>query len=265
MQLHAFLESLEKNAIHLGKIFVLCRSSNDAYMKNYQKVFNQFREVIPVFQEEKSAFKDFKDITLKTVFQEESSSSSYICFAVDDIIIQKKIDFLEIENLLGESSAYGFFLRLGSNITYCYMENFLSGVPEDLRVFQSNSYIFSFSKAKGDWCYPNNLDMTVYRKKDIIGPFFSLDYKNPNDLENKWSRVLPPCAYGLCYKESKIVNIPLNLVNLSSNRNMNTLDSEKLNKLYTEGLKLDIQPLEKFPTKAPHVEVNPVFKKNEHQ
>jgi hypothetical protein len=200
---------------------------------------------------------DFKPLTLQAVFQ---SPSDYIIFAVDDIVVTDFIRFADDIALLEQCNAYGFYYRLGSNLSYCYTMNEPQAVPPLTQV-TNHVYSWVFRQGQHDWGYPNTVDMTLYRKQDIRSFFESGRYNTPNTLESRWATQ----AYtvmnriGLCYDHSKIVNLPLNRVqNDFPNRAME-ISPKDLQGLFAQGLKMDIRPLFQIRNKSAHMEYEPTF------
>jgi hypothetical protein len=121
---------------------------------------------------------------------------------------------------------------------------------------------WTLGRATYDWGYPNTVDMTIYRKDDVVKDFNSFAFTNPNTLEGYWSMFGGKVAQrkGLCYHETKMVNLPLNRVqNTYHNRNMNSFTPEELLEVFNKGLKMDIQPLFQVNNVSPHMEYTPTF------
>ena len=165
---------------------------------------------------------------------------------------------------LEKANAYGFYLKLGTNLDYCYTENQPQAVPPHQSLYE-NIYSWEFEVGERDWHYPNTVDMTLYRKKDLLDLFHALKYTNPNLLEGKWAAWWvqhgAPSNIGLFYKNSKIINIPLNKVQTVDilNRDMNLYTPEELLELFENGYKIDITPLYHMQNKAVHTEYEPTF------
>ena len=256
MQLYACLESLSRYFSGYRQIHVLCRADLSSYRKAYQEVAKAFPHVQFIFQSHE-AKKDFKKLLLKQI---SSSFSSYLLFAVDD---QMAIDFVDLQKCVAkmeETGAYGFYLRLGKEIDYCYQAHQEQKVPKSL-VLNGGIYAWSLEQKEGsDWDFPNNLDMTIYRKKDLEGFFRELEYKTPNSLEFSWSKKkIAKDAIGLYFESAKVVNIPLNLVGRTGNPHMGLHSVEELLVKFQEGYKMDIDPLYQIEHRSAHIEYFPRF------
>jgi len=256
IQLYALLESVETYIEGLEEIHVVYRSTDDKYEDAYQEVKHDFPYVI-FHKQGKNPRQDFKPLTLKASFE---SPSQYILFAVDDIIVKDYIDIEKDIELLKSTEAYGVYFRLGLNLDRCYALNRSQKTPPVKPVID-DVYLWNFSSGQCDWNYPNTVDMTLYKKDDIKQAFIRMGYNAPNSLEARWStkrnREKP---FGLCYEETKIVNLPLNRVqNTHKNRNMNALSAKELLEIFNNGLKIDIALLFKVKNRAAHMDYVPEF------
>ena len=162
MQLSCLLRSMNAHMTGLGQVTVVYRSSDTHFEEGYTKIKENFPNVVYYKQGHKPRA-DFVPLTKKATFE---SPNSHIIFAVDDIIVTRSIDLEECTELLEKTGAYGFYLRLGKNINYCYMQNLQTPMPSCKEV-SNEVFQWNFGQAKGDWAYPNSVDFVVYKKKDI--------------------------------------------------------------------------------------------------
>jgi len=252
MQLHCFLESLFAYVKNLGTITVLARADNQGYADAYEEVQKIFPSVVFVEQSKTSPQEDFKKLTLQIV---EAGKYDHIIFAVDDIIVKDFCDLNDCIDALEKTHAYGFYLRLGMNITHCYMANKSHNVPS-LIPFGNQMLAWSFKDGAYDWRYPNSVDMTLYKKETIIEALQQLVYSNPSNLEGNW--FIPEFVdyekVGNCYQSSKIINIPLNVVQTERNNTNMHCETSYLLDLFNDGLKIDYKPFHAMPNRAPHGE-----------
>jgi len=257
MQLYALLESIEKYIAGLQEIHVIYRSEEE-YKRSYEIVKNRFAK-ITYHQQGINPAKDFKRLVLQSTFE---SPSEYILFAVDDIIVKDYVDLSSNIKILEQTKAYGFFLRLGLHLTKCYMRRKEQRVPIISHV-EDDIYLWTLRDGEYDWGYPNTVDMTLYKKKQIEQDLRDMNYKAPNSLESQWSYRAHKVANltGLCHKETKIVNLPLNLVQNEcyKNRHMNIFTTKQLLDKFARGLKIDIALLFKIKNNAAHINYEPKF------
>ena len=113
-------------------------------------------------------------------------------FGVDDIIVKNPVDLTYCTELMETTGAFGFYLRLGRNITECYTHGTVTGLPP-LYEIAPDVYTWQFVAARGkssEWNYMGTFDMTLYRKADIKHVFTSLDYSVPNVLARLHGKIL---------------------------------------------------------------------------
>ncbi len=259
LQLWAFLESVEEFVKGLHKVSIIYRSSTPAFDSTYAELKRKFNTAIFLQQSTQAPPEDFKELTLKAL---TSSHAGYVLFAVDDIIVKDIIDVDACRSILEKTHAYGVYLRLGLNVSECYMQRSYQGIPPYVYL-GGEFYAWKFSSGKGDWHYPHTLDMTLYRTRDIIGYFTKLDYTSPNTLESIWAEYADMSRIGICCKSSKVINIPLNRVqhDFVHNRHMDMWSPEQLLVKFDQGFVIDRAPLYAINNTSAHMCYKPSFKR----
>lgn len=258
LQLYALLESLEQYVTDINSITTIYRTSNNRYKDAFHQVELQFPQTQFLHQQ---SIHDFKTFTIQSI---ENTSSKYVIFAVDDNIVKDFTSLSECISLLEQTNAYGFYLKMGIHLDYCYTENCPQKLPP-LKYINKNIFSWKFELGEKDWGYPNTIDMTLYRKNDVLSILKSLNYTNPNLLEGNWAAWAAinktPSPLGLFYENSKIINIPLNKVQTVHifNRDMNLYTPQELLEKFEAGLKMDTSPLHQLQNKAVHTEYEPIF------
>ncbi len=255
MQLYAYLESIKKYITGSVNPYVLYRASNDAFDGAYLVVKKSFSQVKFFKQIVNKQNNNFKELVLDISFKK--SKSPYIMYGVDDIIMTDYVDLKDCVKVLEESKAYAFYLRLGKNITQCYTQQ--HNTDHALPTFKSinhNFLLWQFSQGVFEWAYPHSLDMTIYRKLDINETIKTLRFTNPNQFEGYWGQKVDVSKFGICYQKSKLVNLPINIVqNNQDGAQMGIFDKHEMLTMFDCGLRIDIQPLHDIKNKAPHMEV----------
>ena len=248
MQLYALLESLEHYVTGIGQTYVIYRADGNDYQEGYQQVMARFGNAL--FMPQDNPPHDFKKLTLEAFCK---TNNDYVLFGVDDDVVKDFIDLQECVELLENYSAYGFYLRLGKNLSYCYSRLESQKLPNF--IFEEDGLCaWIFAQEECDWNYPNNLDMTVYRKKDLVGLLSHLDYNNPNVLEYRLAFAADMQQVGLCYQTTKIVNFPINIVQTFTHNNcLNSHSVQELLALFMDGKKIDIHALYQLRNSAAHV------------
>src|SRR5579872_5804364 len=174
LQLYALLESVQTCIKGIEQAHVIYRVSNMHYMEGYQEVNNTFPTII-FHKQGNNPEKDFKQLTLKAAFE---SPSEYIMFAVDDIVVKDYVDLAECVAILEKSQAYGFYLRLGMNLTCSYPASQVQKQPP-FKQINDKVVSWQFNQGEINWGYPNTVDMTIYRKKDIRSDLMQMNYSGP--------------------------------------------------------------------------------------
>lgn len=259
MQLYSCLESLDKYVSGINHTRVIYRCSNDEYKENYALVKEKFPAVEFILESEKPKM-DFQSLVLKSIFSFGRRSSDHVLFAVDDNIVKDYVNLTECIAAMEDTQAYGFYLKMGNHVDYCYSEDSYQGVPK-LNPIVGNIFAWQFSQGNADWDYPNTVDMTIYRKKDLQNIFEEITFKSPNQLEAKWATYANHAEVGLCYNTSKIINTPLNMVNEheTANRHAGIATAEDLLAKFKDGLKINITPLHQIENHSVHIEYTPEF------
>lgn len=259
LQLYAFFDSLAQHAKGFHKITVLCHAKTEQIARAYEQVRQAFPVFEFVYQSRENPRRDFKPLLCSLV---DRSHAKYIIFAVDDIIVTDSFDVQECAKSLEKTKAYGFYLRLGKDISGCFTEHRETGLPHLYPVEGGVGVLWQFNTGQGDWRYPNTVDMTLYPKGMVAQVCHQLNYHSPNTFEGTWAGHANMQAYGLCFETSKMINIPLNLVQTDwKNPITNTFTAEQLLELFEKGYKMNVAALHKFPHKAPHVAAVPTFVK----
>ena len=256
LQLELLLNSMERFMVGTGQVSVVYRASAQSYKKAYEQLHTSFPSIHFVAQGAHPK-KDFKPLTEQCAF---STPHEYILFAVDDNVVKEPVDLGACIDLLEKYHAYGFYLRMGTHLTECYTMSCKQPLPS-LQEREAGLYSWCFAQGYADWNYPNNVDMTLYRKRDIKPMVTSLTYENPNTLELQWaSNPTSRTKFGLCFARSKMVNLPLNKVQDSwDNRNEHLLQPEEQLAKFDEGLAIDLEPLCGIMNKSAHMGYVPTF------
>lgn len=257
MQLYALLESIDHYVSGFNETHIVYRSDSEQFDCGYEQVLDAF-PLVHAHKQGANPVQDFKPLTMMATF---GSPSSYVLFAVDDIIVKDHVDLSECIDALEKTNGYGFYLRLGKNLNYCYSMNARQPLPQ-FQELDHGICAWEIKNGVYDWKYPNTVDMTLYKKEEIYHDFRTMSFFQPNKLEASWAARGPRIfhRYGLCYQTTKMVNLPLNRVqNFWLNRTMNSYSPEELLDIFLSGKKIDIYDLHQVDNKAAHMEYEPIF------
>ena len=257
-QLNLLLDSIKSNSgLLFNKINILYKADNSEYNDGYLKVISDYNNVN--FLKEI----DFRRDLIKLIDDNIEATT----FMVDDAVIfkqvlAKKIDIIKpvVEDKII------FSLRLGENCNYSH--------PADLQYTlgeheKNGEYItFDYTKQQaGDFKYPLSTDGHIYNTNLLKDLLIEIPFVNPNTLEANLQRFVLTNAIPKtmkCFIESKLVSIPVNLVN-DTFKNRHGLEfkiSEKeLNDKYLVGEKIDLKAINFSGINGPHKELKYEFKK----
>ncbi len=267
LQLEALLESINENVTGINAIKVIYKASSASFDKAFEELKIRYRSV-HFINEKKQKGMNFKKITLQVL---EKSTADYVVFGVDDNLVTSPINLSKAIDDLETTKAFGVFFRMGLNIHYCVPEQNnkyyetppLIQLDEDTYAWQFGTGVdnYRYSYCSGDWRYPTSVDMSLYRKKEILKELSAIQFNNPNTLEGNWSCTIPKKMrkIGICFKTSKCINVPLNSVKDGVPLpNMNVTTQELLQK-FNQGFKLDWKSLTTKTFDSVHVMHAPTY------
>jgi hypothetical protein len=174
-------------------------------------------------------------------------------FGVDDDIFKEEFSFScpEVE-ALRDGNVSCVSLRMHPKISYCYTEDRPTPPPIFIN---TKPYTWVWRGLLGDWAYPMSIDFTIFRTGDIIDKCNRIPYSNPNTFEG-WlaaGSILNPMM--VCFKKSKIFNIPINKVQTVNGNRFGGISAEYLNTKFLEGYSIDLEPLKGFDNISTHQEI----------
>lgn len=260
LQLQALLESVELHIKGVHEVAVLCASSSTQFTNAYHTLARKFPDVHWVYQDPTQQRADFNSLLRNIV---SHMSSSYIMFAVDDIIVIDAVDITECIDILQHTQAYGCYLRLGKDTNYCYAYQSPMRIPA-LQHVNREFYSWHIHGADKCWGYAHTVDMTLYPRRTVEEAVHMFGYSSPNLFESYWSsKQIPAAAMGICYTTSRIINIPLNLVqkDFIHNNCAHRYSVGDLLNLFLQEWRIDVEALYKLPHNSPHVDIDIPLKK----
>lgn len=257
LQLYALLESVNIYFKGVETITVIYRTSSDEFDYAYRCIHDSFPSV-KFLKQGAQPRQDFKPLTMQAL---QNSPCEYVIFAVDDNIVKDHVNLSYCIDMLNQTNAYGFYLRLGFNTSFCYTMNQPQAIPEHSQI-QDDIFSWQFKNGTCDWGYPHTVDLTLFKKDDIVPTLASLEFYSPNVLESYWSQKAESimARTGLFFAESKVVNLPLNIVQQDwHNLNQQELLPAQQLELFFAGKKIDLSPLFKIANQSPHMEYCPTL------
>lgn len=253
LQLHALLASYLEKVVAPAPAYVLFQTSSQSHKKAYE-------DLIKIFSKQNISFiKQNNRISFRTDLIELLSSiqSEKIIFLVDDIIFIENLDLNDFTKF--NTDTFVPSLRMGMHLKRCYtlqqeqpLPEWISGLikDEDKVCWKWESGIF-------DWGYPLSVDGHIYSTQEMVSISKLISFNAPNSFEDglqKFTKLFLP-RFGVCYRKSKIINIPWNMVqqehpNLHGNINQNYLLEQ-----WQKGYQLDYKKLYGYVNESVHQEL----------
>lgn len=261
-QLNLLITSIFKNAISMfDKIYIIYKA-DEGYIDGYNKLIeaysieNYFTTNIVFHQEN-----NFRHDLIRLI----DDNYDFTTFLVDDVVIYNKIEKSK-EDILKviKDDVCCFSLRLGYNCVYSHPANLYYTIKENIN---NNGivYVSHNKQIPGDFGYPLSTDGHIFKTTMIKNLLIETPFNNPNTLEanlQKHLPVVPPMM--LFLEESKVVSIPVNLVN-DTYKNRHGVEfyfSEKdLNDRFLNNEIIDFDAMDFTKINGPHKEIKYEFKK----
>lgn len=241
-QLDLFLRSMKRffpEFYRYQDISILYTFSNEGFGSGYVKTIT----LNPEFRYVYETPGNFKIDTLNLI----NPDKNFTMFFVDDNVFKNKFTLMseEVKEFAIRDDIACVSLRLCPRITYCYTMNIPMQVPNFVDPVRR---IWRWRDAcPGDWSYPMSLDGHLFKTDDVLSLFMILDYQNPNTMEAAMSLKPLPMPFMICFKDSKIFNVPANKVqNVNNNRHGNT-PAQDINERFIKGGRLSLDKLIENP------------------
>ncbi len=144
----------------------------------------EMEQAYGTLQQEHPTVHWLREQTFKSDLLRLLEDSLHILFLVDDNVFVRPFSLLACVKILDDSPyILGVSLRLGCNTRYCYPLD----RPQELPNFKSldgGMLTFDWTLGDGDFGYPLELSSSLYRTEDLLPWLRSLEYHNPNALED---------------------------------------------------------------------------------
>lgn len=261
LQLHALLGSYYDQVKRPQKIYVIYDASNVEHKEAYIDVQAIYRDKELVFLPQKSK-NSFRNDLLGLVC---NLSANYLFFLVDDIIF---IEPVELDSLTAFNPIqYIGSLRMGLNLNYCYPAQKKQKLPIIIEEVFGQEDFFSWCWVDGelDWNYPLSVDGHLFSFHEVKAMLSLSDFKAPNSLESALQqfKFLFLNRKGVAYKKSRIVNIPINKVQLENNNIYGSIHQDVLLQLWNDGMQIDYKSLYGANNISAHEELTITFIKRD--
>ena len=250
VQLNALLESYKKFVKNPATLYIIYNYSSESFKKAYDEVFDDYDDLI----EEK--VRDDKGFKATLVGVLKSIKSQKIFFLVDDILFKNYLNLDECNKF--PTYEYVISLRHGNHLDYCYTQKKKQKLPKFFNIEEGEYLFWNWNKAQLDWSYPLSVDGHIFDKEEFLIMIECQNYKAPNTLEEmlqKFNKIYLK-RKGVCWKNSRIFNIPCNLVQTEAYNHHGDFHQDDLLKKWNEGKKIDIVSFEGIRNNGVHQEVS---------
>jgi hypothetical protein len=258
LQLYTLLETYNNLVENPVKLTVIYKASTKKYDEAYKKVFSLLRggKTKFSFVKESQSFK----VTLNSILRRIKIKN--IFFLVDDIIFIRKIDLSLAASL--DTKQYILSLRHSPHLKRSYTSNMEQKPP---KLNYSKNFIdmkeFRWFAEKNEWSNPYSVDGHILSLAEIYAISKFSSYSGPNSFEYVISSFNALCIskQGLCYNESKILNLPINRVQNESKNTSGFISTNYLLKKWNENMSIDTSIFNNYIPHATHEEHPIKFKK----
>lgn len=248
-QTYVLLKSYFKMVKNAVPLTVLYRASSPAHQKAYNEVIALFKNKPVTFIRET---KPFREMAL-AMLQKITTRSMFVL--VDDDILIRPIDLKVAINLDPFKTVLS--LRLGEHLRHCYTANVPQNPPAFRKAKEGPEFSeFTLFEAGNEWSDPYSFEATILPTAEIRVLARMSDFKAPNTFEGALKTFNPLMVgrRGLCYKQSRLLNLAINKVQTENDNLAGTISPEFLLAQWNKGLVIDPTPFHNHLPLAPHEE-----------
>ncbi|MGO9444874.1 MAG: hypothetical protein ACLPXB_08865 [Thiobacillaceae bacterium] len=251
LQLYALLNTYFEHVRAPAPLFIVYTASTDAHDKAYAEIEAAISQcpVNVTFVREGISFRD----SVLQVLDQIGTTNLF--FLVDDIVFIKPLD-LEIASELNPLDAILSF-RHSPHLRRSYTAS-VKQTPPTLAASRIGPDLLEFKwfEQGNEWSDPWSLDGQVLSTTEVRVLTRLSDFMAPNTYESalKSFNDIAEGRSGLCYSESRIVNLPINRVQSEIPNLSGTVSPEFLLDQWNKGLMMDTQMFEGHIPTAPHEE-----------
>lgn len=257
LQLHALLSSYFENVTDAVPVHVLYRTSSRPHRTAYDEVFSEFtrHRVTAVAQESRESFKK----QLMGIL--DSMHSSNVLFLVDDIVFVEKVDMTDF--IKSDTRTIVPSLRMGANLKRAYTVRQDQELPPFVpqTIAGGDKLCWVWAEGVHDWSYPLSVDGHLFSTEEFGILANYTEFNSPNTLEanlQAWVKYFKH-RYGVCYRKSKIMNIPANRVQSDIPNVHGTVHQDYLLEQWNRGMQMNYRSLYGFVNESAHQDVPIAF------
>ena len=246
-QLDALLRSIHAFLTVPHRIHVLYTSSNLAFERGYDLV-RRWHPGINWVDEACT----FRESYLELLEYIAAGPGRYLMPALDDLIFIRPFTAHQLLDLLDQDEdVLALSLRLGENVTYCYVRN-INTTPPDF----SNGYRWAWKTASsGYWNYPMSVDANIYRTAEMAKYIPTIPFEKAETIEAEMAGRPIDRPHLVCEATPTVLNLAVNRVQDTFKNRHGGITAEALNGAFLSGFAIDLRPLVGRTFNSCHVEV----------
>jgi len=258
LQLHALLASYEENVRHSAPMHVLYRTTTEAHRKAYEEVFALFQNRLVLTLYRQTPDRPFKDQVLGIL---ATLSSDKVFFLTDDDLFIRSVDLLDFTSF--ETRTTVASLRMGDHLKRCYPVQKSQRLPEFIPCDCSaaDKLCWIWASGEHDWNYPLSVNGHLFSAKEMLVLAENTEFHSPNTFEANIQMFSKFYTHrlGVCYKSSKILNVPINKVQSDNDNVHGSVHQDFLLDQWNRGLQMDYRALYGLVNESAHQEVPVTF------
>jgi len=258
LQLYSLLSSYHSSVKNPADLVIIYNASSKEHLQSYNELERYCCEISTFkvsFVLEGEGFKETLNNQLKKII------TNNIFFLVDDIIFIKDLDLNFAKKI--NSKEYILSLRHSPALNYSYNVRRYHNPPQFIRPFEGVDILeFSWFESPNEWSDPLSVDGHILPTAEVGVIAEIADYKAPNSFEAILKTFSNLCVdrKGLCYLESKILNIPINRVQTESKNYSGDVSVEYLLKRWSGGEQINLDQFSNYCPHSTHEEHPVTFK-----
>lgn len=244
MQLHALLGSYRDHASSAPPVTVIYRVSSEQHEIAYREVIREFSDIVETAVKQDTR-EQFRGLVIDVM---RRSQAKLFFFLVDDNIFIEPVDISEFAS---HSTAFSIpTLRLGENLEKSYTMNKVQSKPPLIEFAEpvaagsrtcSDLLAWRWCDGELDWGYPLSVDGHFFQREEFLAMVEATEFDSPNTFEGNLQ--LFNSAYqwriGICYRKSRLVNIPYNRVQSDIENIHGDVHQGYLLEKWNEGYRID--------------------------
>lgn len=251
LQLHALLVSCLEKMTPQIPIHVLYHASAPAHQRAYEEVRGLIPQTTISFRKQDSD-RSFRSNLMEML---DTIGSEKMFFLVDDVVFIEDFHVEDFAQL--DTDTFVPTLRMGSNLTKCYTLQKEQPLPQLMLGTVRETMTWSWEEGLYDWAYPLSVDGHFFSTHEMTTMVRLINFSAPNTLEDQLQkfRRFFLSRMGVCYRKSKIVNIPCNKVQTENKNICGDMHQDFLLEQWQQGYQMDFRSLYGFMNESAHQEI----------